>query len=100
MNQLSLTLEPPKARTRARRTDPETSHKAAKNAELFVPSHSLRIEWALELHGDLTAKEIAERTGMTVVQVCRRLPEASRFKVVTKDGQPVERDGFRVWGLA
>lgn len=94
MNQLSLTLP------MARATDPHTSHKAAERAKVFAPSHAQRIEWAMQLHGDLTAEEIAYWSGLTVVQVCRRLPEASRFKVVTKDGQPVERDGFRVWSIA
>lgn len=92
MNQLALTLEPPKARTR----DPETSKAAAKRAERFQASHAGRVLEALRIH-PMTAQEIADHTGLTVVQVCRRLPEIDGVRVMTVGGQPFERDGFRVW---
>ena len=89
MNQLSLTLEPPKARRR----DPVTSHKAASKAKLFAPTHAQLILDVLGV-GDFTAKEIADCSRLTVVQVCRRLPEIKGVKPLD-----IERDGFRVWHL-
>ena len=94
MNQLCLTLEPPKAHTRARRTDPITSHKAAERAKVFAPSHAQRIVAVLE-RGCFTAAEIADESGLTVVQVCRRLPEISEAKPMNE-----ERQGYRVWSIA
>lgn len=89
MNQLTLTLEPPKARRR----DPVTSHKAAAKAKVFAASHAMRILDALR-EGDLTANEIAAVTGLSVVQTCRRLPEIKGIKPLD-----IERDGFRVWSI-
>jgi hypothetical protein len=100
--QLALYLPPPRARKR----DPETSHAAAAKASRFSESHAGRIHVALT-QGPATAHELAERTGLTVVQIDRRLPDLAALKlarVVTTDGKPVEeggtpetRDGFRVW---
>jgi hypothetical protein len=92
MNQMCLTLEPPKARRR----DPSTSHAAAKAAERFQASHAGRIIAALQVH-PMTAKEISAHTGLSVEQVCRRLPECPDARVMTVGGHPLERDGFRVW---
>jgi DNA-binding transcriptional regulator GbsR (MarR family) len=92
MNQLSLTLEPPKAR----RSDARTSHAAAKAAERFQASHAGRVLAALRIR-PMTAKEISAHAGLSVEQVCRRLPEIPGVSVMTVGGQPVERDGFRVW---
>lgn len=90
MNQLSLTLEQP----RARRRDPVTSHKAAERAKTFAPSHAQRIVAVLR-NGDFTAAEIADESGLTVVQVCRRLPEISEAKPLNE-----ERQGYRVWSIS
>lgn len=90
--QLSLTLEPPKARRR----DPDTSKAAAKAAERFQASHAGRILAALRIH-PMTAGEISAHTGLSVEQVCRRLPEITQARVMTQGGQPLERDGYRVW---
>lgn len=92
MNQLNLTLEPPKARRR----DPSTSHAAAKAAKRFQASHAGRILEALRVH-PMTAKELAAHTQLTIEQVCRRLPELADARVMTVGGQPLEREGFRVW---
>lgn len=83
----------------ARSTDPWTSHAAAKASEKFANSHITRIYNALE-NSSLTAKEIGLITGLTVVQVDRRLPEMQRLglaKVVTVDEVMLVRDGYRVW---
>lgn len=89
MNQLTLTLEEP----RARRRDPVTSHKAAIKAKVFAPTHAQLIYDVLTV-ADFTAAEIAESTRLTVVQVCRRLPEIKGIKPLD-----IERDGFRVWSI-
>lgn len=95
MNQLSLTLDPP----RARRSDPSTSHEAAKRAARFAASHAGRILEALRIH-PMTAKEISTHTGLSVEQVCRRLPEITGAHVMARGGHAIERDGYRVWMAA
>lgn len=86
--------------TRARRRDPATSQAAARNADKFASSHAGRILAALKAHGPKTAHEL-HTTGLTVVQVDRRLPELSKLglaKVVKlDDGADMVRGGFRVW---
>jgi predicted Rossmann fold nucleotide-binding protein DprA/Smf involved in DNA uptake len=62
---------------RSRRTDPATSHAAAKKAERFIPTHKAQILEAL-IEGPRTAQGIAAMTGLTVVQVDRRLCELER----------------------
>lgn len=87
---------------RARRNDPQTSHQAADRAERFAKSHAGRILFALQ-RAALTASEIGHVTGLSVVQVDRRLPElqrAGRAYVLQQGGQDVTRDGYRVWSAA
>jgi len=88
------------AEPRARRTDPATSHAAAAKAERFASSHAGRILAALRDLGTATAHELAPATGLTVVQIDRRMVElqrAGRAYVVSMGGEPLTRDGFRVW---
>ncbi len=82
---------------RARRTDPQTSHDAAKAAERFATTHMGRILAALKAHGPSTPAELADHTGLTVVQVCRRLPEAEAMRKAFPLGQ---RGGYRIWTCA
>ena len=85
---------------RARRTDPSTSHAAAAKAARFAASHAGRIHAALREIGTATAHDIAQVTGLSVVQVDRRLPElqrAGRVSLVLVYGEPLQRDGYRVW---
>ncbi len=85
---------------RARLLDPTTSKAAAASAAAFAPSHAQRICNALEA-GTMTAAEISRCTGLTVVQIDRRMPElqrAGRVRVVQIDGKDLIRDGYRVWG--
>lgn len=95
MTQLSIDFT-----QRVRRTDPATSKQAAVNAEKFASSHAGRILAALKKHGPKTAHEL-HTTGLTVVQIDRRLPELSKLglaKVVKlDDGADMVRGGFRVW---
>ena len=85
---------------RARRTDPITSHTAARNAGRFANSHKGRILDALQL-GPQTAHGIAQVTGLTVVQVDRRASEMERSGLIeyikAEDGQDFCVGGFRVW---
>jgi hypothetical protein len=85
---------------RARATDPSTSHAAAKRSMRFSASHAGRIHLALIEHGNMSAVGIAGMTGLTVVQVDRRLPDLARSglaAVVVKDGAPLVWGNCRVW---
>lgn len=93
VDQLALTFDPP----RARRTDPATSHRAARNARQFATGHFALILGALE-SGPGTFKEIAERCGLERHAVARRLPELQQAGRVKRTG--VERDGCAEWWLA
>jgi hypothetical protein len=93
--QLALELPPPRARKR----DPATSHVAAAKAARFSESHAGRIHIAL-MGGPATAHELAERTGLTVVQIDRRRIEMIRagfVRLLVVDGRVVSRNGFEVW---
>ena len=84
---------------RARRSDPITSHAAADGASRFAASHAGRILEALQA-GPASAKQIAAATGLTLVQVDRRLPELQRdgfVEVLHEGGVDLVRDGCRVW---
>jgi CRP-like cAMP-binding protein len=80
-----------------RKGGPTTSEKAAVRAEGFYKGHCARIESAMRAAGPCTAKDIAAKTGLSVEQVARRLPDLKDAGRVVLNGQ--EREGFRVWGL-
>ena len=77
----------------ARQSDPATSHQAAKLAKAWAPSHRERILGVL--WRPMTAAKIATLTGLTVVQVDRRLPELEAAGEARVTGEV--RDGMRVW---
>lgn len=80
------------AATRARTTDPETSHEAAKNAVTCkASSERLVIRLAL-MKLPATAREIAASTGLDYITVQRRISEVAG--IVKTD---MSRDGCRVW---
>lgn len=86
----------------ARRTDPVSSHIAAGMVHQFQGKHLERILSALSFAGQATPAQIGQLTGLTVVQVDRRLPELQRQKrvrVVKSGTSDLVRDGFRVWEL-
>lgn len=62
----------------ARNTDPITSHMAADSAAKFNQSHADRILAALRQQGPSTAHELEKASGLTVVQIDRRLIEIER----------------------
>lgn len=93
------------ARTLARSCDPITSIKAAESAAVgLVETHENRIRAAIRKHGNGTAEEIGEWCGLTIVQVCRRLPYMCDLEpLTTETGAEITRrlnDGRfgRVWG--
>jgi len=84
---------------RARATDPLTSHADARKAARFAASHAGRILAALQV-GPATAHELTHRTGLSVVQIDRRMTEladAGRVCLVLFMGEPLVRGGARVW---
>lgn len=90
----------PQEHVRARRSDPTTSHQAAEGAAAFAGSHCSRILRGLDAVPNATPHELTARTGLTVVQIDRRLPELAaegKARVVMVDGQPLQRGGARVW---
>lgn len=70
---------------RARNSDPETSHVAASRAKWFAPSHADQI--LAVLWRPMTCYRIAALTGLTAVQVDRRLPELERDGHVIPTGE-------------
>jgi len=82
-------------RPRSRRRDPSTSHEAAKRADRFAKSHAGRI-LAVFNSGEFntwTALELSCWTGLTVVQIDRRLHEIPQIE------RAGERDGYTAWRL-
>jgi len=84
--------EPPLFAAAARRTDPPTSHAAAKRAP--VSEHGRRILEALAA-GPAGQSGIAERTGLSVAQVSKRLCELRRGGLVERDGETRSASGGR-----
>jgi hypothetical protein len=87
-----------------RRGDPDTSKAAAVKAERFDQSQSAKIMWAMSCLQNCTALSIASATGLTVVQVDRRLPELRQQdkikRVLLPNGKFQSIGGFTVWELA
>ena len=81
---------------RARRRDPSTSHDAAKKAERFARSHAGRILAVFQSNATFTwtAHELAIQTGLSVVQIDRRLHEIPQIE---RAGFAL--DGFTAWRL-
>jgi DNA-binding MarR family transcriptional regulator len=82
------------ANSMVRRSDPDTSAKAAVKALEFKAGHEAQVYAALA-NGDMTAKEIAQVTGLTDVQVSRRLGAMSERKLIERTG--VVRNNCCVW---
>lgn len=87
-----------------RASDPFTSVRAAGRAARFSSSHCNRILTALRKAGESTADELQRLTGLTVVQIDRRLPELLRDGKVrvcqAPSGGDMLRGKFRVWEAA
>lgn len=99
MQQLAIPL--------ARRSDPETSYRAADRATQFKAKHESTIFNAIFEAGPrgATAKEIAAVTGLTDVQVNRRLGNMGRRGVIERNANTdcseyEQRGGCCVWRVA
>ena len=82
-----------------RASDPITSVMAAERSSLFSGKQRDRIMAALET-GPKTAYGISFCTGLSVEEVCRRLPELQaslKAEVMIKNAQEWILDGYRVW---
>lgn len=80
---------------RSRRTDPDTSKRAAKRSGEFRARHISKIFCCLQDNGPGTKDEIASRTGLDAVAVARRGKEMERAGLVVIG--PEVRSGCRVW---
>lgn len=96
MIQMIMTYTEP----RARRTDPETSHRAADSMKHGAADHRHKILRALKEHGPGSIYRLAELTGLSHVSVARRLPELQEALQAAPDAgtdlSPSGR-GCRVW---
>lgn len=82
-----------------RASDPLSSVQAAERAPEFAGNHCDRILAALRRR-PATAHELQSATGLTVVQIDRRLPDlqkAGKARVVQRGGLDLMRGGARVW---
>lgn len=79
----------------ARKRDPATSHAAAASAGALRAVHQDSILAALDRYGPAGKDRIARLTGLTGVQVCRRLPELVIAELVEPTGRTVESDSGR-----
>lgn len=78
----------------ARRTDPDTSHKAAERAQRFASGHEAVILAWLREHPGATYREIASGIGMEAVAVGRRLKGLRNAGLIRPEA---ERDGCQTW---
>ena len=83
-----------------RASDPLSSGLAAERAIKFAGNHCERILAALKAAGQATPHELEATTGLTVVQIDRRLPDlqkAGKAQVVQRGGMDLMRGKARVW---
>lgn len=83
-----------------RASGPLTSVMAAERAIKFAGNHCDRILSDLTARGQAAPHEMQCTTGLTVVQIDRRLPEllkAGKVHVVQRGGVDLMRGGARVW---
>ena len=91
MNQPSLNFAP-----LARRSDPDTSHDAARRIEPAVSSLEMRVVGALLSHpAGLTAPEIAVLLGKKDGSISPRMPRLEDEKRARLTGE--DRNGARIW---
>lgn len=79
----------------ARSSDPITSHAAATQAATLANAHCALILDCLRTQGPAGKDAIARRTGLTGVQVCRRLPDLARINAIRETGAQVRSDTGR-----
>jgi len=79
----------------ARRTDPATSHAAAREAKELAARHQRIILACLEQHGPAGKDRIAALTSLTGVAVCRRLSELEKAGKAKPTGRTVQSTAGR-----
>lgn len=86
---------------RARRTDPETSQRAAKRSGIFAGGHKAIILAALRQHGPMSPKRLFDFTGLDIHQCDRRRKEMLGDGLIKlhrdSAGNVVEEQGCEVW---
>jgi hypothetical protein len=88
-------IQPINRKARARRTDPATSHDAAKRVELGKAEQQRQfIKHYLEVRGPQTVHELASYSEWTAHELGKRVGEIS---TIQPTGQT--RQGSRVWAL-
>lgn len=81
-------------RNHARRSDPDTSREAARRARSLAGQHAAQILAVLRQGGNQTCTEIAVASGLTAVQVARRMHElVDAGEVVVADGHGLTASG-------
>ncbi len=80
--------------TRARRTDSQTSHDAAKHAVTAKADAERRAIREAVSARPMTAREVSAYTGIDYIECQRRISECGLVKTGDR------RDGCMVWGLA
>jgi hypothetical protein len=86
----------------ARRSDPPTSHAAARRVSEFRGEHARKILQALSL-GPAGQSVIAERCGLLPHQVNKRIAELAKAGMILETGRVVESAsgrGEREWRVA
>jgi len=92
MTQLGLDFSPP----RARRSDPDTAHTAAKRVAPKVGALECAVVGALRRHpAGLTAPEIAQMVGARDGSISPRIKPLRKRGLVADSGQ--RRNGATVW---
>lgn len=76
--------------SRARKTDPTTSHEAAESIKPTADQHMAMILHALTNNGPMGKDGIAYAAGLDPNQVSRRLPEMAKLGMVKLTGKTVE----------
>ena len=71
---------------RSRKTDPQTSHDAAEQAQQMADKHFAKIHYALAKYGPMGKDGISSKTGLDSAQVSRRLPEMQKLGLVMLTG--------------
>jgi len=88
VNQMTLDLPAPdRVQPGARVRDPITSKLAAAAAKQLQADHHQRIAACLAAHGAMSKDAIAKQTGLSGVQVCRRLSEMERLGLAAPTGR-------------
>lgn len=76
--------------SRARKTDPTTSHEAADSVKETAKHHMAIIHETLETNGPMGKDYIAQKSGLRPDQVWRRLSEMEKLGMVKLTGRTVD----------